>query len=130
VPLADFRFRGLSPAAGQVNQWGQSRTFGLSAGANSPGIVGHALSYRVTYKAATEDQATGLLYASEVLLSRAGAKLANAGASLPALPYCGGAGVTTAACDEREENGQLLTVLDCEIIVAVFLSVGPDLLGT
>jgi hypothetical protein len=131
LPAADFSFRGLSPASGQANAWGQSRTFGLAAGANAPGLVAHALAYRVRYKAATENVAAALLCASEVLLARAGAKLANATAGLAALPYCGGAGLANANADpDLEEAGQTVYRLDSEIVVLVVLNVGPDLLGT
>jgi hypothetical protein len=129
-PAADFMFRGLSPVAGTATPWGGQRTFQQAEGTPSPGLVAHALRFRVRYKAPSENVATALLYASEVLLQRAGGKLANVAASLTALPYCGGAGLTTADGDERDEGGQTLYVLDSEIVVNVVLNVGPDLLGT
>lgn len=130
LPAADFSFRGLSPLPGTATPWGGQRTFGQAAGTPAPGLVAHALRYRVRYKAATENVATALLYASEVLLQRAGGKLADAAASLPALPYCGGAGIATADGGERENDPSgPLYVLDSEIVVNVVLNVGPDLLG-
>src|SRR5437763_1702967 len=63
-PAADFMFRGLSPVPGAATPWGGLRTFQQAAGTPTPGLVAHALRYRVRYKAPNENVATALLYAS------------------------------------------------------------------